>query len=1023
MEIIELLKIAYKKLKSSVYYDKTQLILRQELVKWEVEHNVNEDDNKFINLSNDLINDFESLCSSICDGINCRVFPKTLEHSKTEDSNVLFNFTEKDITVKELQYFIDMDVKGHILGVLWLMMAGYKIDEQIYEHSYGNRIRKNLRSEFSNECTYSPYLFEPYFQQYESWRDKALDQALWHLKSNQDVAVITMDFKRYYYSVDMNDEVKKQIIDNLEINSYSDENRELVENLSEFIFKVFDVYSKKCAASEGRTILPIGFLPSNVLSNWYLNAFDKAVSDGWNPIYYGRYVDDILIIDKVEKNSDLYEKAAKGIIKRDDIISLLLTQCSKWCGMNKELSSQENALLIEDKEETKKAAAEEPDVSQIIYRVNPKYHSKGNGKILLQNSKVNIFYFKSGESDALITCFKKKIAINASEFRHMPDDETFYSDDDYGNIYHLVNEESPNKFRGIKSISLDKYELSKFLSKHLRIGSMISDRGEYQFINDINIIFTPRIIIRYYDMWERIIEAFVVDNSFSAAVDFINKVLNSISSTNLSDDNKNTLSEMQETLYSYLYSAICRAFSLVWGPKVAEAIKSIDIGSDFPFSKDDIKLICLKYLKTKMMDKSVMPIFIDLIEQDKLNNKFDVNLTRFQDAVSHIKKDNWKSKYRYYPYIISMYDISIISSLEQMKKDSENFRDITGMIKSQANRFVKYNFCPQKKFKSYILEDMVKAVYIRNKTKNKKEMKKTYLVSAGSFKKSSLKIAVANVSLSYDNFDKLIKGNPNRSYKRYKELVDVVNAAIDQHADMLVMPESYVPFEWLTILARTCAKSNMAVVTGVEHIVFDKKVFNLTAVILPFINRKYNYSCANICFHLKNYLSPQEKELIRGYRLNGIEGNTYELYKWNDCYFPVYCCYELASVRDRAIFQSYADFLVAIEWNKDTNYYSNILESLSRDIHCYCVQVNSSEYGDSRITKPSKTEEMDILRTKGGINSTILVGQIDIGKLRSFQIKENNLQQKSHDFKMTPPEFDAEIVLNKIKGDVLGNNQ
>lgn len=101
------------------------------------------------------------------------------------------------------------------------------------------------------------------------------------------------------------------------------------------------------------------------------------------------------------------------------------------------------------------------------------------------------------------------------------------------------------------------------------------------------------------------------------------------------------------------------------------------------------------------------------------------------------------------------------------------------------------------------------------------------------------------------------------------------------------------------------------------------------------------------------------------------------------------------------------------------NYYSNILESLSRDIHCYCVQVNSSDYGDSRITKPSKTEEKDIMRTKGGINSTILVDEIDIGKMRDFQLKEYELQANDRSFKPTPPGFDPEIVLKKIKMETL----
>ena len=124
----------------------------------------------------------------------------------------------------------------------------------------------------------------------------------------------------------------------------------------------------------------------------------------------------------------------------------------------------------------------------------------------------------------------------------------------------------------------------------------------------------------------------------------------------------------------------------------------------------------------------------------------------------------------------------------------------------------------------------------------------------------------------------------------------------------------------------------------------------------------------------------------------------------------------MTSITERSIYQSYVDFLVAIEWNRDVNYYSNILESLSRDIHCYCVQINSSDFGDSRITKPSKTEEKDIMRTKGGMNSTILVDEINIGKMRDFQLKEYELQAMDKNFKPTLPGFNPDIVLKKIKG-------
>lgn len=45
--------------------------------------------------------------------------------------------------------------------------------------------------------------------------------------------------------------------------------------------------------------------------------------------------------------------------------------------------------------------------------------------------------------------------------------------------------------------------------------------------------------------------------------------------------------------------------------------------------------------------------------------------------------------------------------------------------------------------------------------------------------------------------------------------------------------------------------------------------------------------------------------------------------------------------------------------------------------------------------------------------------EIDIGKIREFQLKEYNLQAYDKSFKPTPPGFESEIVLKKIKGEEL----
>lgn len=125
--------------------------------------------------------------------------------------------------------------------------------------------------------------------------------------------------------------------------------------------------------------------------------------------------------------------------------------------------------------------------------------------------------------------------------------------------------------------------------------------------------------------------------------------------------------------------------------------------------------------------------------------------------------------------------------------------------------------------------------------------------------------------------------------------------------------------------------------------------------------------------------------------------------------------FEIASISLRSAFKNYLDLFVAVECNKDINYFSNVMESLCRDIHCYCLQVNSSNYGDSRLIKPASSASMNMMRIKGGRNEAILVEDVDIDGLRNFQRKQYELQRDEKDkFKTTPPGFDVSIVDAKL---------
>lgn len=242
---------------------------------------------------------------------------------------------------------------------------------------------------------------------------------------------------------------------------------------------------------------------------------------------------------------------------------------------------------------------------------------------------------------------------------------------------------------------------------------------------------------------------------------------------------------------------------------------------------------------------------------------------------------------------------------------------------------------------------------------------------------------------------------------------------------MILFPELSIPYSWLSVMANFSRKHQLSIVCGLEHIVYENNIAcNYLATILPGKYNDYTYSVVKM--RLKNHYAPFETEMLTGYNINtpimkykynDINRNKpeefvkeYDLFRWNGIDFSCYNCFELSSLNDRGLFMSYVDLLIGSVHNKDVNHYSNIIESLSRDVHCYFAQVNNSKLGDNRIVAPKQTVQKNILQITGGQNDTLLIGEIDILKLREFQLKDYNLQLNDKSYKPTPPEFNKKIL-------------
>ena len=106
--------------------------------------------------------------------------------------------------------------------------------------------------------------------------------------------------------------------------------------------------------------------------------------------------------------------------------------------------------------------------------------------------------------------------------------------------------------------------------------------------------------------------------------------------------------------------------------------------------------------------------------------------------------------------------------------------------------------------------------------------------------------------------------------------------------------------------------------------------------------------------------------------------------------FGVFLCYEFTDICARALFKDEVDIIFIPEINHDTTYFSNIIESMSRDLHVFMVQSNTSIYGDSRITGPYSRDQRNIVQIKGGDNDSLIVGTINIKEVIDARKNERN---------------------------------
>lgn len=578
-------RTAYFKYKKQIYYDLNEVIQRRQIAIFETGLNdrstpsfpeiygLEDDSEKELNFLKkfDIIE--KALESAEVGGeffnfflnqISATAYPKKVvaPHSSEKE---LGNFvTNQRISSKyevtRTTIFAELPVELHIVATLWIMRYGYKLDRLLSPHCLGNRLILTASDgsegvstvDRTAELVGGTALFKPYFRQYQKWRDDGMREASERLAKGENIAILSLDVKNYFYSISINfSEIEK---------ACSIPENDFLHGLFKEIHSRFNQKLKELDSGEfsiqdnDRIILPIGLNSSYVIANWYLRNFDDAVVSNLRPLYYGRYVDDILI---VISNPDLaldsnvgcqgsqfsFENYTKTT-KNDDVVDF------SW----EDLSELERYVLR--------------TLYPLVTLVGTKNADDRRFKLgcadgcSVQPDKTLLFFFDHTQSIAALDKLKHELRIKSSEFRDLPDSalmEEYFEKQ----AYHLIFDDSEGKIRTLKDYKENRYGMSVYLANSIFAALRRSGKEKKIESSKIVKLFQGLNTLIFYRSWEKVFTLLIITNDRKGFVNFFTHTLGEIDKIYLVTSNPPRLLKLiKRSLIRHLFASLELALSL-----------------------------------------------------------------------------------------------------------------------------------------------------------------------------------------------------------------------------------------------------------------------------------------------------------------------------------------------------------------------------------------------------------------------------------------------------------------------------
>ncbi|MBO9643510.1 MAG: hypothetical protein J7603_10345 [Pseudacidovorax sp.] len=888
----------------------------------------------------------------------------------------------------EFRVMAQCSLDFHVLSTLWMLEVGHLFDAKLTGCAYGNRLRRTQDGKSVNPLSLGS--FEPYLKPFREWRDKGIAAMRTALDANKKIVALTADVSSFYHELNpsfMLDPAFAIDVMRIELSTHQ-------AKLHRLFIQALRAWAAATPLKKG---LPVGLPASAVVANVALAELDRIVEQQLAPLYYGRYVDDILL---VMENGASFRSTAE-----------LWTWVFMRSGDRLDWVSGQEGKQI---------------------RFHPGY--LGDSKICFANAKNKVFMLAGEPGRTLVNAIAQQIHERASEWRAMPrlprsashvgTDLLAATQSDGEAADNLRKADSLTMRRAGFAIKLRDFEAYE---RDLLPDAWGAHRQAFfrAFVQHVLVlpqffdlaVYLPRVIrlataCEDFEALRKILRALdrlCIQVSEHCELGIKACPIDSVPpSTEL-------MERWQRQVYTTVRDSISAAFppqmsrdgKAAWQAHMADYMPALNVEAllggwlshkDFQAQQARLFSFDLAHLPFRFMG---LPK--EMVAQRGIPARKTVAACvhaaallpdTVLDGTRHLAQ--W-IRFKGLPHGLLFatrpYNLPELFVLNKAAYDTAQ-RETMQAVVLAVRGFTLGDAAPA--FDKHGVLQIPDG-----------QPKRCYGIAV-----SSWKTQMASWTASVMRF-------PDPDVERYARLCRLLDVVIaqPQHSRYLVLPELALPALWFIRIARKLQGRGISLITGIEYLHASKgRVRHQVWAALSHDGLGF----PSLVIYRQDKQRPAFHEEQELQRLAGLELKPEKVWKTppilqhGDLRFALLVCSELTNISHRAALRGKVDVLFVPEWNQDTETFNALVESAALDMHAYIVQCNDRQYGDSRIRAPFKDSwQRDLLRVKGGITDYCVIGEIDVQALRAFQ---SSHRSPTKPFKPVPDGFEIDFCRKVLPG-------